>query len=160
MRTTSIKLLGATLIFVFIGGYSIAQLSLTENLSFADSFEVISSQSYKNSIHYTSVMRGSIIEDMFIDKDVINALQQGKNLPNGTLIVMEEYHNQSGQRGQINRYITMQKVNNDWEFEAFNADKSRNYTENTQRCYDCHKNSISGEDIVFTLDKIKAFKLK
>ncbi|WP_276951667.1 MULTISPECIES: cytochrome P460 family protein [Helicobacter] len=54
--------------------------------------------------------------------------------------------------------IITQKVNKDWVFESFNPDETRPESENTQRCYHCHRDSIVGEDIVFTLDKIKAYE--
>jgi len=46
------------------------------------------------------------------------------------------------------------KRNGDWEFQAFNADKSVNHNENLDRCFACHK-SQERQDFVFTLDRMK-----
>ena len=52
----------------------------------------------------------------------------------------------------------MQKVGDDWAFESFKSNGVRPESKNTQRCYRYYRDSIVGEDIVFTLDKIKAYE--
>ena len=116
------------------------------------------SADYKNGIMYHSKARGGVIEDMYIDKSAIVALQKDGVLPNGARIVMEEYANKNGKKGAINRYIAMQKRGKSWEFSAYNADGSLNRADNPTRCLKCHRESVRGEDIVFTLDLIKAFR--
>lgn len=114
--------------------------------------------SYKSGVRYETITRGGIIEDMYIAKEAISALQSTGKLPQGTLITMEEWQNDNGKRGKINRYIIMQKSGDSWEFQAFRADKSLNSSEDTKRCYNCHRNAISGEDIVFSLDRLKSWR--
>jgi hypothetical protein len=47
-----------------------------------------------------------------------------------------------------------EKRNGEWEFQAFNADRSVNSGENLDRCFSCHK-SQSGQDFVFTRERMK-----
>lgn len=117
-------------------------------------------ESYKQGVMYYSKFRGNVIEDMYIAKSDIVALQQNGILPNGATIVVEEYFNESGKKGKLNRYIAMQKRGKSWEFIPYNADKSVNSNDNPARCKECHFSSVSGEDKVFSLDIIKAYKLK
>ena len=116
------------------------------------------SADYKNGVMYHSKARGGVIEDMYIDKSAIVALQKDGVLPNGARIVMEEYVSENGKKGALNRYIAMQKRGKSWEFSAYNADGSLNRTDNPTRCLNCHRESVSGEDIVFTIDLLKAFR--
>ena len=116
------------------------------------------SADYKNGVMYHSKARGGVIEDMYIDKSAIVALQNDGVLPNGARIVMEEYTNQNGKKGALNRYIAMQKRGKSWEFSAYNADGSLNRNDNPTRCLNCHRESVSGEDIVFTIDLLRAFR--
>lgn len=117
-------------------------------------------ESYKSGVMYYSKFRGGVIEDMYIDKSAIVALQRNGVLPNGVKIVVEEYFNENGKKGALNRYIAMQKRGADWDFIPYNADKSVNVDDNPSRCKECHFSSVNGEDKVFSLDKIKAYKLK
>ena len=107
---------------------------------------------------YTSVSRGGIVEDLYTSEVAIKALQNGQNLPENTIITMYEYQKNNGTKGKLNRIIAMQKQGKEWKFMAFNADKTPNTKENTQRCLNCHK-GLNKEDIVFTLEQIKAFKI-
>lgn len=118
------------------------------------------SDDYKQGVMYYSKFRGGVIEDMYISKDDIVALQRDGILPNDAKIVVEEYFNENGKKGSLNRYIAMQKRGKAWEFVPYNADKSVNFSDNPARCKECHTSSISGEDKVFSIDKIKAYKLK
>ena len=106
---------------------------------------------------YEQVKRGNVIEDIYAPQAAIKALQQSGKLPDSTIIAMEEYANEKGQKGKINRIIVMKKVGTNWQFDSFDAKGKLNHSENPNRCYSCHKDSIAGEDIVFTLDKMKSF---
>jgi len=46
------------------------------------------------------------------------------------------------------------KRNGQWEFQAFNADKSVNRNENLDRCFSCHKPKAA-QDFVWTLERMK-----
>ena len=135
-------------------------ISLALAVSFVSLLAQDLSDDYKQGIMYYSKFRGGVIEDMYISKDDIIALQRDGVLPNGAKIVVEEYFNEGGKKGALNRYIAMQKRGKSWEFVPYNADKSVNFSDNPARCKDCHTSSISGEDKVFSIDRIKSYKLK
>ncbi|GLR92117.1 cytochrome P460 family protein [Bradyrhizobium iriomotense] len=110
--------------------------------------------------HYATVTRGGIREEIFATRAAIEAARKGQPLPSGTVITMEDYRD-----GKLFRYIVLEKRagwgaeyppeqrNGEWEFQAFNADKTVNETENVGRCFSCHK-SQSAQDFVFTLDRM------
>jgi hypothetical protein len=50
-----------------------------------------------------------------------------------------------------------EKHNGDWEYQAFNADKSVNHNENLDRCFPCHK-SLVQQYFVWTLDRMRSAK--
>lgn len=112
--------------------------------------------SYKQGVLYQSLHIRGLIEDMYIDKEAILALQRGENLPNGTVIVMEEYADNKGSKGRLNRIISMQKKVKEWEFKEYKANRVLNSKEDGSRCKACHMR-LGGEDIVFTLAQIKAY---
>jgi hypothetical protein len=75
---------------------------------------------------------------------------------------MEDYRDE-----KLFRYVVMEKRtgwgaeyppnkrNGEWEFQAFNADKTTNRSENLDRCFACHKGQAK-QDFVFTIDRMKA----
>ena len=105
--------------------------------------------------------RGNIREELFTSRAAIDAVKKGQPLPSGTVITMEDYRD-----GKLFRYIVMEKRsgwgaeypperrNGEWEFQAFNANKSVNGSENLDRCFACHKGQTQN-DFVFTLDRMK-----
>ncbi len=119
-------------------------------------------ESYKDGVHYTTVNRGGIREELFTSPEVIAAARAGQPLPNGTVIMMEDHRG-----GKLHRYVVMEKRTGwgsaypdnvragDWEFREFAPDRSPNLTENGQRCMSCHQ-SQAGQDFVFTLDRMRA----
>jgi hypothetical protein len=116
---------------------------------------------YDGGVHYTTVTRGNIRVEIFATPAAIEAAKKGQPLPSGTVITMEDYRD-----GELLRYIIMEKRagwgaeyppelrNGEWEFQAFNADKTVNETENVARCFSCHK-SQSAQDFVFTAGRMK-----
>lgn len=127
-----------------------------EKVAFPDGFE--------KGVHYTTVNRGGIREELFTSRAAIDAVKNGKPIPSGTVIMLVDYR-----EGSIYRYVVMEKRagwgseypperrNGEWEFQAFNADKSVNRSENLERCFACHK-SQAANDFVFTLGDMKAAK--
>jgi hypothetical protein len=127
----------------------------------ADGDKVAFPGNYADGVHYTTVHRGDIREEMFVDREAIEAVKQGRPLPSGTVITLVDYRN-----GELFRYVVMEKRtgwgaeyppdlrNGEWEYQAFNADRSVNRTENLERCFSCHK-SQAANDFVFTLDAMK-----
>jgi hypothetical protein len=117
--------------------------------------------SFESGVRYATVARGNIKEDIFTGRDAIEAAKRGEPLPSGTVITLVDYRD-----GKLFRYVVMEKRsgwgaqypeskrNGEWEYQAFNADKSVNSNENLDRCFSCHK-SQAANDFVFTLDRMK-----
>jgi hypothetical protein len=51
----------------------------------------------------------------------------------------------------------MEQRNGEWDYQAFNADKSVNDTEDLNRGLSCHKTKEQ-QDFVFTFDQMKSVK--
>lgn len=119
-------------------------------------------ENYKDEVHYTTVNRGGIREEIYANSEAITAAKAGQPLPNGTVIMMEDYRG-----GRLHRYIVMEKQAGwggaysenvragDWEFREFAPDRTPNMTENGQRCMSCHQ-SQAEQDFVFTLDRMRS----
>jgi hypothetical protein len=116
---------------------------------------------FEHGVRYATVERGNIKEDIFTGREAIEAAKRGKPLPSGTVITLVDYRD-----GKLFRYVVMEKRsgwgsqypeskrNGEWEYQAFNADKSVNRAETLDRCFSCHK-SQAANDFVFTLDRMK-----
>lgn len=121
-------------------------------------------ETYAEGVLYAIVERGNIKEEIFTSRAAIDAVKAGQPIPSGTVITLVDYRD-----GKLFRYVVMEKRtgwgaeyppelrNGEWEFQAFNADKSVNRNENLVRCFSCHK-SQEKQDFVFTLDRIKSAK--
>ncbi len=119
-------------------------------------------ETYAEGVRYAVVSRGSIREEIFTSRAVIDAVKAGRPLPNGTVITLVDYRD-----GALFRYVVMEKRtgwgagyppekrNGEWEYQAFNADRSVNQDENLDRCFSCHK-PREGQDFVHTFDRMKA----
>ena len=116
---------------------------------------------FESGVHYATVERGNIREELFASREAVEAARRGEPLPGGTVITLVDYRD-----GKLFRYVVMEKRsgwgtqypeskrNGEWEYQAFNADKSVNRNENLDRCFSCHK-SEAANDFVFTLDRMK-----
>jgi hypothetical protein len=121
-------------------------------------------EDFAEGVHYATVNRGNIREELFTSRAAIDAVKNGQPIPSGTVITMEDYRD-----GKLFRYVVMEKRtgwgaeypsekrNGEWEFQAFNADKSVNRNENLDRCFGCHKGQAQ-QDFVFTVDRMKGAK--
>lgn len=109
---------------------------------------------YRTWVRYHTMTRGAVLEEMYVEKNAMDFLKKNGTLPEGTSIVMDEFSQDSK---ILRRIITMQKIGKTWQFKEFKADKTQNIAESGERCFSCHQSSVSGEDIVFTLEKIKNF---
>lgn len=121
-------------------------------------------ENYKEDVHYTIVHRGDIKEDIYASKEAIAAVKAGQPIPSGTVITLVDYRD-----GDLYRYVVMEKRsgwgreypdetrNGEWEYQAFNADKSVNEQEDLIRCFRCHK-SEEQNDFVYTFDDMKNAK--
>ncbi|WP_322982074.1 cytochrome P460 family protein [Pseudomonas sp. C11] len=122
-------------------------------------------QHYKDGVHYTTVERGNIREELYVNREAIEAAKNGGPLPSGTVITMEDYRD-----GRLFRYVVMEKRegwgeryaqdirNGDWEFQSFQPDRTVNQSENVTRCMSCHK-AKSSSDFLFTLDRMQSVQL-
>lgn len=119
-------------------------------------------EGYEEDILYTTVYRGKIKEEIYASREAIEAVKKGQPIPSGTVITLVDYRD-----GELHRYVVMEKRsgwgteysedirNGEWEYQAFNADKSVNEQENLIRCFRCHK-SEARKDFVFTFDDMKS----
>jgi Cytochrome P460 len=119
---------------------------------------------FESGVRYTTVERGNIKEDIFTSRAAIEAAKRGEPLPSGTVITLVDYRD-----GKLFRYAVMEKRNGwgvqypeskrngEWEYQAFNATKTVNRSENLDRCFSCHK-SQTAQDFVFTLGQMKDAK--
>ena len=122
---------------------------------------VVFPETYAQGVHYATVKRGNITEELFASRTAIEVAKIGQPLPSGTVITMEDHRD-----GKLFRYVVMEKRTGwgsdyppdkrtgEWEFQAFNADKSINRAENLDRCFACHKGQAM-QDFVFTLNQMK-----
>ena len=110
-------------------------------------------------IHYTTVTRGET-EDILTTAEAIEAARNGQPLPNGTHVVIRFHRD-----GEVTRYFVMQKGQGwgadypdsrteDWQFQAFNADRTIKADEMTERCMACHA-SRADEQFTFTFDEMR-----
>jgi hypothetical protein len=112
-------------------------------------------------VHYATVNRGNIREEIFTSREAIQAAKDGRSLPSGTVITLVDYRD-----GKLFRYVVMEKRagwgadyppekrNGEWEFQAFNADRLVNGNENLDRCFACHKGQAQ-HDFVHTFDRMR-----
>lgn len=119
---------------------------------------------YEEGVLYTTVNRGNIKEDIYTSRNAVAAVKNGQPVPSGTVITLVDYRD-----GELYRYVVMEKHsgwgseypaelrNGEWEYQAFNADRTVNTEENLERCFSCHK-SQAGNDFIFTLDDMKTFE--
>lgn len=118
---------------------------------------------YEKGIHYATVNRGNIREELYTSKEAIEAARKNQLLPVGTVIMMEDYRD-----GSLFRYIAMAKIDNygktqpedirngDWAYQSFAPDGSVNHSENVTRCMACHK-SQKESDYVFSYGRMQTF---
>lgn len=88
-------------------------------------------ESYAEGVRYAVVPRGDIRQEIFTSREAIDAVRNGRPIPSGTAITLVDYGG-----GEIFRYVVMEKRagwgaeyppeirNGEWEFQAFNADRS------------------------------------
>ena len=119
-------------------------------------------ENFAEDVRYAIVPRGNIRQEIFTSRAAIDAAKNGQPIPSGTVITLVDYRD-----GKLFRYVVMEKRagwgadyppemrNGEWEFQAFNADRSVNENDNVSRCFSCHKGQAR-QDFVFTLDRMKS----
>jgi len=145
----------AAIVAVLTGAIVFGQAGAEENrFRFPEGFE--------KGVHYATVKRGNIVEELFTSQAAVDAAKAGQPLPAGTVITMTDTRD-----GMLYRYIVMEKGEGwgqdvsaesrtgDWQFQWFNPDKTVNSAANMARCQSCHV-SQSGNDFVWTYDRMKS----
>lgn len=119
-------------------------------------------ENYEEGVLYTTIYRGNIREDIYASREAINAVKNARSIPSGTVITLVDSRD-----GELHRYVVMEKRsgwgkeyaedirNGEWEYQAFNADRSVNEEEDLIRCFRCHK-SEAHKDFVYTFDEMKS----
>jgi hypothetical protein len=70
----------------------------------AGSEEVKFPESHTDGVHYATVERGNIKEDIFTSHATIEAVKAGQPIPSGTVITLVDYRD-----GKLVRYVVMEK---------------------------------------------------
>lgn len=154
MKTMSMRALPAALVLVVAAVMAWQAKAGRELVTFPENFAA--------GVHYATVPRGDIRQELYTSRAAIDAVKNGQPIPSGTAITLVDYRD-----GKLFRYVVMEKRtgwgadyppemrNGEWEFQAFNADMSVNQNENVGRCFSCHK-SRERQDFVFTLDRMRS----
>lgn len=112
----------------------------------AESGDVQFPKNYADGIHYATVERGNITEELFTGRDAIEAAKRGEPFPSGTVITLVDYRG-----GELHRYVVLEKRDGwgklsppdirigDWLFREFAPDGSPNLDEDGTRCMSCHQ---------------------
>ncbi len=127
----------------------------------ADSSLVQFPEHYADGVHYATVERGSITEELFTSAEAIAAAKRGEPFPDGTVITLVDYRGDA-----LHRYVVMEKRegwsdlsppdvrSGDWLFREFAADGTPNLAEDGTRCMSCHQ-SQKAQDFVFTVQQMQ-----
>jgi len=114
-------------------------------------------------VHYTTVVRGNVREEMFASQEVIDRVKAGEPIPEGAHVTLVIYRN-----GELADYFVMEKGQGwgadydderrtgDWQFQRYFPDRTIQTSENTGRCQSCHQGRADSE-YMFTLDAMQAF---
>jgi Cytochrome P460 len=116
-------------------------------------------------IVFATYDRGDIHEDIYINnKEAIEAVQSGEELPSGTVITLVGYKD-----GELDQYLVMEKRtgwgsqyspeerNGEWEYQAFTLDREVR-EDNIGRCFSCHANQ-ERDQYINSLDQMEEFDL-
>ena len=121
---------------------------------------------FEKGIVFATYDRGDIHENIYVNsREAIEAVQNGEELPNGTVITLEGYKD-----GEIEHYLVMEKRtgwgskyspeerNGDWEYQHFTPDREV-AEDNIGRCFSCHANR-ERDDFMNSMDQMKEFDLE
>lgn len=118
-------------------------------------------ENYRQGVHYATVERGNVREEIYTSRNALEAARNNQPLPDGTVILMEDYRD-----GKLLRYIAMEKKagrgdsypadvrTGDWAFQSFGPDRRINRSENLARCMACHQPQARN-DFVFTYNRMQ-----
>ncbi|MFB3166672.1 cytochrome P460 family protein [Neobacillus sp. 179-C4.2 HS] len=124
----------------------------------------------KEGIVFATYDRGDIHENIYVNsREAIEAVQNGEELPNGTVITLEGFRD-----GELEHYLVMEKRTGwgsqyspeertgEWEFQAFTPDEE--VMEDgiggpaIGRCYTCHANQ-ERDQFMNSMEQMKEFDL-
>ena len=150
----------------------------TENVKFPKGYA-------KNYVLYTTVnkpnkKRGDTFRKFFIPRAALAAVKAGKKLPNGTVLVREDWLTKKDAAkksivGADGRFVTTKKKgvqvmekrdgwgadypaskrNGTWEYASFKPDGKRNAKAKIGNCFGCHMRKKS-DGFVFSMKALKA----
>jgi hypothetical protein len=118
-------------------------------------------ENFAQGVHYATVPRGNIRQELFTSPEAVDAVKNGEAFPSRIVVTLVDYRD-----GKLFRYVATEKRagwgaeyppeqrNGEWAFQAFNADRSVNHNENLGRCFACHKGQ-ERQDFVFTRDRMR-----
>lgn len=142
---------------------SLAALAASSHVQ-AESNRVTFPKTLDRLIHYATVKRGDVTEHMLTSREALDAAKLGKDVPNGTRVVLVDYRD-----SKVFRYFVMEKGaawgddhdarrrTGDWQFQAFRPDQSVNTSENSARCQSCHQSQAS-QQFLYTFDDMRRSK--
>jgi len=140
-------------------------------------------ENFAQGVMYTNLDRADNKQyrELFVTPAAIEAAKKGEPLPSGTVITIVQYKAQldaqgnpvkapNGRfvKGELIGYGVMEKRtgwgteypaeirDGEWEYQAFTADKRVNDKANLTGCFQCHKPLPSGQDFVFSYEKMKS----
>jgi hypothetical protein len=123
---------------------------------------VLFPQNFEKGVHYATVTRGDIREEIFTSREAIDAAKHDEPFPSGTVITLVDYRSDA-----LYRYVVIEKRTGwgteypaslrtgEWEFQSFNPDKTIKADGQPERCMSCHK-SRAPQDFVWTIDQMKS----
>jgi hypothetical protein len=81
-----------------------AVLAVAIGQAYAGGDKVKFPENHADGVHYATVNRGNIREELFTSREAINAVKNGKAIPGGTVITLVDYRD-----GKLFRYVVMEK---------------------------------------------------
>ena len=137
-------------------------------------------ENYKQGVHYATVERGNVREEIYTSREAIEAASKNQPLP----VIGDPLCAVAGWLrfpfwpcvawmavGKLLRYIAMEKRagygdaqpedvrTGDWAFQSFGPDRRINRSENLARCMACHKPQARN-DFVFTYARMQTLGSK
>jgi hypothetical protein len=115
-------------------------------------------------VKYATVERpDGLIRDEYASQAAIDATQEGKPIPVGSIVVIQAFYGSSlGRLGQQNVHVMVKKNSSDrnaWAFAAFNPDGSLEPNMDLQACIQCHSSALIGRDSIFSFALLQSFVL-
>ncbi|MEL6385282.1 MAG: cytochrome P460 family protein [Cyanobacteria bacterium J06626_18] len=85
--------------------------------------------------HYATVARNDdTFRQMFIEADVVDHIEAGQPLPDGTLILMESWYSPEA----LSIVFIKQKLNGTWLYGSFNPTQPNYQVSDLSSCHSCH----------------------